>query len=78
MNIPHCNHSDMRKLIRDWCDLGGEVNNIRKTGELRFDHPMFAKPVRVNGRRKDIPAKMRSQFNHLMAFIRDARHNRPG
>jgi hypothetical protein len=35
------------------------------TGEVRYVHPQFKMPLRVNDRRKDVPAKLLSRLNQL-------------
>jgi hypothetical protein len=44
--------------------LGCQIYPIDRTGELRFDHPVAARPCRVDGRRKDAP-------RHLVVWLRN-------
>lgn len=46
--------SDRRHFARDWRAHGGTIENVRGTGELRFRHSTLTKPIRINGRRKDL------------------------
>lgn len=38
---------------------GGVVTRVHRTGEKEFSHPALARPIRVNGRKKDCPAILR-------------------
>lgn len=57
--------TDYRKVRRFWESNGGTVRKIRRTGEEFWEHPAFQKPVRVNCRRKDIPAIIFSRTNKI-------------
>ncbi len=61
--------SDHRLARKLWEDLGGTVAHVRRTGELRFLHPAFEHSIRVNGRRKDVPAIVLSRINRLLNNI---------
>ncbi len=50
--------SDRRHFARDWRAHGGTIEHVRGTGELRFRHPGLTKPIRINGRRKDLARKL--------------------
>lgn len=39
---------------------------VRGTGEKRYVHEHFAHPLRANGRRSDVPAKLLSRLNQLI------------
>ena len=39
---------------------------VRRTGEKRYIHNLFDRPLRTNGRRDDVPAKLLSRINQLM------------
>ena len=65
--ITHAVHvSDIHKADRIWLHLGGQIEPVRRTGELRYSHALFAKPVRTNGRRNDTSAKIMSRINQLV------------
>lgn len=59
--------SDRRKLDRMWQSLGGTINPVRRTGESRYAHRAFESTVRINTRRNDVPAKLLSRINQLIA-----------
>ncbi len=68
MMAPSALHtSDRRKLDRMWQNLGGTISPIRRTGESRYAHPAFQSTVRINTRRNDVPAKLLSRINQLIA-----------
>lgn len=50
--------SDRRHFSRRWRAQGGFIQKVRGTGELRYRHPALTKPIRVNGRRKDLQRKL--------------------
>ena len=50
--------SDSRHFSRQWRAQGGFIQKVRGTGELRYRHPALTKPIRVNGRRKDLQRKL--------------------
>ena len=59
MNAPM--HTSSHRLFdRLWIDNGGRIEDVWRTGEQRYFHPLVAHPVRINKRRKDIPAKLLS------------------
>lgn len=45
----------LRTTRKEWIKLGGEVEELRKSGEWRFSHPEIPRKFTVNGRRKDTP-----------------------
>lgn len=55
-----------RRAERTWILLGGEVRAARRTGEKFFVHEFFESPLRLNGRRDDVPAKLLSRINQLI------------
>lgn len=57
--------SDRRLADRLWKALGGAVVPVRRTGELFYLHPNFRAPLRLNGRRHDVPAKLLSRINQV-------------
>ena len=58
--------SNGRKAERLWLLLGGQVVPVRRTGEKFFIHDCFDAPLRLNGRRTDVPAKLLSRLNQLI------------
>ena len=66
MNIKAIHTSDKRRADRIWLMLGGEIADIRCTGEKRYTHSNFDAPLRANGRRHDPPAKLLSRINQLL------------
>jgi len=63
---PHAVHTtDIHKVERMWLLLGGRIENVRRTGETRYRHDSLAKPLRVNGRRNDVPAKLLTVLNRV-------------
>mgnify|MGYP000884130504 CR=1 FL=1 len=58
--------SDCRKFKKMWVLLGGKLEHVRRTGELRYLHPVFTASVRANDRRADVPAVLLSRINHLL------------
>ena len=65
MNKP-IHTSDAHRADRMWLLLGGRIEPVRRTGEKRYTHGMFDHPLRTNGRRDDVPAKLLSRINQLM------------
>jgi hypothetical protein len=66
MNVPALHTSDPRSANRAWLALGGRIEDIRRTGEKRYVHQRFPRPLRTNGRRLDVPAKLLSRINQLL------------
>lgn len=59
-------HTESRRRFRAaWIAAGGTVEDVRRTGEERYRHPLCAHPVRTNKRRKDVPAKLLSSYNAI-------------
>lgn len=58
--------SDAHRADRFWLLLGGTIEEVRRTGEKRYLHNMFDRPLRTNGRRNDVPAKLLSRINQVM------------
>lgn len=58
--------TNLRAVERVWQINGGVVEPISCTGEIRFVHKLFTHPLRINGRRKDVPAKLLSRVNQLL------------
>ena len=64
--------SDVRHFKRLWLELGGTIESVRSTGEVRYLHSAFNRSVRANDRRKDVPAVLLSRLNVLAKFSRPA------
>jgi hypothetical protein len=59
-------HTTSKRLAkRVWEALGGIITHVRRTGEVRYDHPYFSTPLRANDRRHDPPSKLISRINQL-------------
>lgn len=58
--------SDAHRADRAWLLLGGNIEPISRTGEKRYIHNVFDRPLRTNGRRDDVPAKLLSRINQMM------------
>lgn len=61
--------SDIRLAKRMWIALGGILNPVRGTGELRWLHAAFPHSFRTNDRRGDVPAKALSRINQLRRMV---------
>lgn len=46
---------NLHEVLAEFRRLGGEVTDVRRTGEVRMWHPALRKPVTTNARRKDAP-----------------------
>ena len=66
MNVRAIHTSNGRQAERIWLLLGGQVLPARRTGEKFFIHEFFDAPLRLNGRRDDVPAKLLSRINQLI------------
>lgn len=55
--------SDPRHFKRLWLNIGGSIRSVRRTGEVRYDHPLFPDPIRANDRHHDVPAVLLSRLN---------------
>lgn len=53
-----------RNLDRLFLSLGGTIEDVRRTGELRYRHPLMDACAKANKRRKDAPS-------HLVDFVRE-------
>lgn len=69
MDFPHygMNRRDLDQLLRG---LGGAISNVRRTGEIRYSHPLMESRPRTDKRRKDAAS-------HLVDFAREV-HRRVG
>jgi len=54
-----------RRFRREWLAVGGTIEDVHRTGEERYRHPLCAHPIRTNKRRKDVPAKLLSCINTI-------------
>lgn len=66
MNLEPIHTTNGRIAERMWILLGGEVRPVRRTGEKFYIHDFFQAPLRLNGRRDDVPAKLLSRLNQLI------------
>ena len=65
-NQPHAVHTtDIHKVERMWLLLGGRIESVRRTGETRYRHESLDRPLRVNGRRNEVPAKLLTFLNRV-------------
>lgn len=46
--------------------LGCRVDHLRRTGEIRVEHAISAKSLRLNGRRKDTPRVLVSFLRRVL------------
>ena len=65
-----CSRESRRVFDRAWRRAGGTIEAVRRTGEARYRHDRLPHPVRVNDRRKDVPAKLLSAFAAVKRFIK--------
>jgi hypothetical protein len=54
---------NLDKAIRAAADLGCDINNVRRTGEIRVAHRLMEATCRVNRRRSSAP-------RHLVVYLR--------
>jgi len=66
VNTTPLHTSNGRQAERIWLLLGGKVIPVRRTGEKFFVHDHFDAPLRLNGRRTDVQAKLLSRINQLL------------
>jgi hypothetical protein len=71
--MAHFHSSDARAAKRLWLELGGRVAPVRRTGETEYTHPAFDKPLRLNGRRNDVPMVLLLHINKLIKTHFDGR-----
>lgn len=57
--------SDARHADNVWLMLGGRIEPVRRTGENFYRHPLIERPLRTNGRRNDVPAKLLTLINRV-------------
>ncbi len=55
-----------RTAQRHWRLLGGTIELVRATGELRYRHAQYVDCIRVDGRRKDSPMALVVRLNALL------------
>lgn len=65
-NFQAIHTSNARYADQVWLMLGGSIEPVRRTGEMRYSHPQIDRPLRTNGRRRDVPAKLLSLINRLL------------
>ena len=64
-----------RKLEQYFLGLGGSISNIRKTGEVRYSHPLLAHTVRGNNRRKDASQTLVNFVREVERAMRSGRQS---
>lgn len=57
---------NLRHARKLWAKNGGKIEDVRRTGEQRFTHPDFPKPITVNKRRKDTPRALYAPLGRLL------------
>jgi hypothetical protein len=62
---------NLNKAMRAARHLGCSIFDIRRSGEVRFTHPLMDRPCRVNARRHSAP-------RHLVAWLRSLAALAPG
>ena len=62
----HIHTSNPRYAKRLWLAVGGCIKPVRRTGELRYVHPLFPGSIRANARRSDVPAVLLCRINKLL------------
>jgi len=68
MTIPvSFNGINRNKAVYWWRFFGGCVEEIRRTGEIRFLHPLFPQTITMNCRRKDCSRQVSQCLNRLRA-----------
>lgn len=68
--------SDARRFKKLWCEWGGQIVGVRRTGEVRYLHPAFSSPIRANDRRHDVPAVLMARMNQVMRRSNNLQFNR--
>ena len=53
---------NLSALNRYFRALGGTIEPVRRTGEIRYSHHLVSQRPRADGRRKDAP-------RHMVAFV---------
>lgn len=53
---------NLSALNRYFVSLGGSIEAVRRTGEIRYSHRLVLQRPRADGRRKDAP-------RHLVSFV---------
>lgn len=64
MNLDEC-----ERVVRR---LGGTVETVRRTGEIRFTHPQLGSSGAINRRRKDAPRHATTWLRRLQRLARRA------
>lgn len=61
----------MRELKRLWQQVGGEVQEVRRTGEVRFYYPPTGeRSGMANNRRRDAPLRLVVFVRRIMERLR--------
>ena len=71
----HVHHGMNRAALdRHLMALGGTVTILRRTGDIRYDHPLILETARGNVRRKDAPRSL-TAFVQRVESVLDLRDN---
>ena len=62
----------LRRARKLWRGLGGNVEDIRRTGQERYFHQGLQGTIRVDKRRKDAPRKLVTALRRIAGFPRAA------
>jgi hypothetical protein len=57
---------NLRQTLKYAEKLGCKVEKIRRSGEIRISHRDLPRPIRINGRRKDVPRKLESALRRIV------------
>lgn len=57
---------NLRNTRKLWRNFGGDVEDVRRTGEERYSHPSIERPIKVNKRRKDTPRKLVAALRRIV------------
>ena len=68
------NRRDLDRIFRR---LGGTIEDVRGTGELRYRHPMMSSCPKANKRRKDAPSHLVDFVREVMRRVPNGRPDRP-
>ena len=58
-------NSDARIARKVWTKSGGQIEQVRGTGDERWSHPLIPHALTMNCRRKDLPKKATTLINRV-------------
>ncbi|MCA3061743.1 MAG: hypothetical protein ING69_13745 [Rhodocyclaceae bacterium] len=61
--------SNPRHYKRCWIAIGGTIEPVHCTGEVRYFHPLMIGCIRANDRRHDVPAVLLSRYNQIVRIM---------